>query len=162
MGTSCSIWTRKSLRTVIVVPPQSTQCDPSNVVFDVVLLSSHGFRQGLNVVPAAPYPSHIRCLMEAQPTKPISNAQRFPIDRNKMVCTHIAGLFTGRSPMAIFGRVVSVVVNAVDGAIFGTNIHVFQKITKIVPACAYANATTTVVLKSRRVGVFATLNHSCP
>jgi hypothetical protein len=81
----------------------------------------------------------------------------------------ICGLLFHRGPTAILGRVVTVVVFALDTVFCAfadpsswSQAHINQKVLKFLPSPAYDDPTATVILVPFESGIRATIFHSFP
>lgn len=76
--------------------------------------------------------------------------------------TSVSHLLGMRSPLAIFWRVVSVVIDAINTMSCGTFSHVCKKIFKFLPPLAHFDAATAVMPIRLIVCFFASLPHAKP
>lgn len=72
-------------------------------------------------------------------------------------------LFVAVSPAAVFGRVITIGVDAVEGASRRSHTHVANKIGEAIdPSVTHTNASTTVVLEAFCLWIEAPTEHSSP
>jgi hypothetical protein len=83
--------------------------------------------------------------------------------RQHPITTSISILLSARSPFAVFGFVVSAVVDALKSVrVAGLVPHVFKKVFKGQPAFAYANSSCTVPFVRVAIWVITSLKQSKP
>lgn len=119
-------------------------------------------RQRVCCSPAFLYSSANRLCGEASASRPISDAQRLTIEREKSIASRIVHLFQVRHPQAIFRTIPKVIVSAFQFMFRCWSWpHVFVKIHEVIkPSLAYGDTSATVVLENVTIGLCAANNHS--
>lgn len=76
--------------------------------------------------------------------------------------TTVQSLLAGSCPSAIVGRIAALVVNPLDCQFLRTLTHIRKEVFELVPALAYRNAATTVVMIILLLRIVAALMHVDP
>ncbi len=103
---------------------------------------------------------------QAKSIRPVLKNHSSPIVGNDDIASVVATLFLPGGPRAIFGAIISIIVNAVNGVLWrGTSAHVGQKLRKPIgaqPSFTDLYAATPIVFICVIVGIITTLSHRTP
>ncbi len=93
---------------------------------------------------------------------PFRDGHSFAVECNQPRCSSIVSLFSIGRPFAVFRRIRTIVVNAVEGATFWSLSHVFVKIFKLLPAVTDCDTSSSIVSERFVFFVEASSNHAVP
>ncbi len=100
--------------------------------------------------------------LDAQLPRPLKDRERSIAKRHAHVVPRVIRLLSRRAPAAVAKLVVAVIVYPVNLHLLRAPPHVSKEILKLVPTFAKLNSTSSVILKSRRIGIQATSLDAAP
>lgn len=99
----------------------------------------------------------------SQLASPVGDAFGFPIKGEIGISSHVATLLFRKGPMAVLGRVITVIILSFNGVPRGRpGAHIFKKGGKNVPSLTNLNPSPSMVFEFGKVGIIASGAHRMP
>ncbi|KKK55249.1 hypothetical protein LCGC14_3076450, partial [marine sediment metagenome] len=103
------------------------------------------FIKGFFDMPTSAYSTSKRLIVHSAPARPLGHSEGFAVNSKVFIGGSIVGLFSMRSPLAIFGTIITVVIDSFESFSGWLITHVFVKSFKrIEPASTNLYSTTAI------------------